>query len=259
MIIEKLVVKTGTACTLRCEKCGEFNPYLPQKGKIYMLDAETLSRDVYKVARAAEKIKAVHVAGGEALLHKDLFLFLAYLYQIPNIDTIELVTNGTNVPDAVTLALLQNLKSKIIVLVSDYSASGVDNRQVLQTLKENGIKHQVMRDMKWQDRSDVSNKNLSEEELQNIAENCASYRKQPYFTLSNGILSAHCPTAGSLLYYLDLYDECKEEYKDIRAIPDDAMPVELQKLNDKVLLHMCNYCIPSWGVKYCQAGKQIER
>lgn len=259
MIIEKLVVKTGSACTLKCEKCGEFNPYLGNKGKAFLVDAERLSRDVYKIAKAVDAINVVHVAGGEALLHKDIFLFLSYIYAIPNIDKIELVTNGTVVPDGIVLDLLMQLKSKIIVLISDYSASGVDNHVVIETFKKNKINYRVMRDMKWQDRSDISDKKLDEAELKYIAENCASYRKQPYFTLNNGIISAHCPTAGSILYYLDLYNECQGHYKDIRTISDEDMLMELKKINDADYLPMCSYCIPSWDVKYCQAGKQIER
>lgn len=33
MIVEKLVIKTGSTCTLKCEKCGEFNPYLKDKNR----------------------------------------------------------------------------------------------------------------------------------------------------------------------------------------------------------------------------------
>lgn len=258
MIIEKLVVKTGSACTLRCEKCGEFNPYLAGKGKSFMLDAESLSRDVYKIAKAVEKIDTVHVAGGEALLHKDIFLFLSYICTIPNIAQIELVTNGTVMPDDTVLDLIRSLKSKIVVLVSDYSASGVDNNAVIEAFKKNEINFRVMKDMKWQDRSNISNKELSEENLKYIAQNCASYRKNPYYTLNNGIISAHCPTAGSILYYSDLYDKCQGYYMDIRAISNEDMLAELKKINDVEYLPMCNYCIPSWDVKYCQAGKQIE-
>lgn len=259
MIIEKLVVKTGTACTLRCEKCGEFNPYLASKGKAYMTSAEVLSQNVYKIAKAVEKIKSLQVAGGEAFIHKDLFLFLAYICTISNIDEIEIVTNGTIVPDAVTLDLLRNLGEKIVVLVSDYSVSGVDNYKMIETLKSNNINHRVMRDMRWMDRSDVSDKKLNEEELKYIAQNCVSYRKCPFFILNNGIVTAHCCTAGSIMYYLDLYEECQENFFDIQKIEEEDMLIALERINEVQFMQMCNYCIPSWDVKYCPAGKQIDR
>lgn len=258
MIIEKLVVKTGSACTLKCEKCGEFNPYLAGKGKAFMLDAESLSRDIYKIAKAVNKIKIVQVAGGEALLHKDLFLLLSYVCAIPNIEKIELVTNGTVIPDEIVLDLLKNFRSKIVVLISDYSASGIDNCAVLQMFEKSQINYRVMRDMRWQDRSDVSDKKLNEENLKFIASNCASFRKQPFFILINGIISAHCCTAGSILHYLSIHDECGEYYKDIRTISDENMLGQLEKIHTVDYLPMCNYCIPSYDVEYCQAGKQIK-
>ncbi len=259
MIIEKLVIKTGTACTLQCEKCGEFNPYLSKKRKSYMLAAETLSRDLYRIAQAVEKIETVHIAGGEALLHKDLFLFLAFAYALSNVEKIEIVTNGTVVPDNLLLALLRGMQSKVIVLISDYSLSGVDSSGVVDVLRKNGISHYVMKDIRWQDRSDVSCKQLDREELLEIAQNCKSYRQNPYFTLIDGIISAHCPTAGSLLYYLDIYEECGKNYRDIRRIPDEKVLSELSAINNVECLRMCNYCVPSWKVKECQAAKQIKR
>lgn len=259
MIIEKLVIKTGTACTLKCEKCGEFNPYLDSKGKSYMINAEVLSQNIYKIAKAVKKIKSVQVAGGEPFIHKDLFLLLAYICVIPNIEAVEIVTNGTIVPDMITLNLLRNLREKIVVLVSDYSVAGIDNYKVIRTLKENKVNHKVMWDMKWTDRSDVSNKKLGEAELEYIAKNCISYRKFPFFILNNGIITAHCCTAGSILYYLDLYDECQENYFDIQDVEEENMLTALKTINEVRFMQMCNYCIPSWKVECCQAGKQIDR
>lgn len=256
MVIEKLVVKTGTACTLKCEKCGEFNPYLASKNKFYMISAEVLSKNVYKIAKAVEKIKSIQVAGGEAFLHKDLFL--AYICTIPNIEAVEIVTNGTIVPDAITLDLLRNFREKTVVLVSDYSDLGVNNSKVIETLQNNEIEHRVMRDMKWMDRSDVSDKKMDTDELEHIAQNCASYRKLPFYILNNGIITAHCCTAGSILYYLDIYEECEENYFNIEDVREEDMLAELEKINEVKFMKMCNYCIPSWNVKYCQAGKQID-
>lgn len=258
MVIEKLVVKTGTACTLKCEKCGEFNPYLASKDKSYMISAEVLSKNIYKIAKAVEKIKLLQLTGGESLLHKDMFLLLAYICTIPNIEAVEMVTNGTVVPDAITLDLLRDFREKIEVLVSDYSGSGINNSKVIETLKNNKINHRVMRNMKWLDRSDVSDKKKNIEELEYIAQNCASYRKFPFYILNNGIITAHCCTAGSILYYLDIYEECKENYFNIEDVGEDDMLAELERINEVKFMQMCNYCIPSWDVKYCQAGKQID-
>ena len=258
MVIEKLVVKTGTQCSLRCKKCGEFNPYLSQKGKGFSLSANELADDVFKIYQCIDRVKCVHVAGGEPLLHRDLFLFLSFLFGLNNIERVEIVTNGTIIPDAVTMHTLSVNKGKAIVLISDYSASGVDNRSVVNALEEAGVSYHLMSDMVWKDKSEASYKRLSEEELLLIANNCDTFRQASYFSLINGVVTAHCPTAGSLLYYHDLYEQCPDHYFDLRSVPDGEVRSELSKLLTNSALPMCQYCVPSYLAEKCPAGEQID-
>lgn len=257
MIIEKLVVKTGTQCSLCCEKCGEFNPYLTQKGMSFSLDDETLSRDVYKIAHCVERIKCVHVAGGEPFLHSDLFLFISYLSTINNIDRIEIVTNGTILPDDIFLQLLCVLKDKVNVLVSDYSASGIDNRHVIKSLREFGVPFKLLQDMVWKDKTNASYNPLDAKELRYIAENCTTYRKVSYFSLINGIITAHCPTAGSLLFYHNLHKTFPDTFFDLHEIPDNIVLSKLERLQSADAIPMCQYCLPSYIAKDCPAGLQL--
>jgi len=254
MIIKKLVVKTGTQCSLRCEKCGEFNPYLKKK---FTLTAKNMLQDIYPMLQSVDMIEVVHIAGGEPFLHKDLSEFLCCLATFPQVGKIEIVTNGTIIPEEITFCILKNLKEKIIVLVSDYSGAGVDNKALISSLKKNRINHKIHKDMIWKDKSDISFKNYTDEDLNDIAKNCSTFRKD-YFSLINGIITAHCPTAGSLLYYKDLYDNTADFFFNIRETYIKEIPKKLEKLNDFSYTPMCNYCVSTNKAENCIAGEQIK-
>jgi organic radical activating enzyme len=258
LVIEKLVVKTGTACSLRCEKCGEYNPYLAAKGKSFSLDAKTLVEEVYRIAKNVDVIHTIHIAGGEPFLHNDLFLLLSSLSYIQNINKIEIVTNGTVLPNDITLAIMVSLQTKIVVLVSDYSGSGINQEEIIDLLRKKEINHVVKKDMVWKDKSDVSPKNRRD--LTYVAKNCSGFRKTGYFSLIDGMVTGHCPTAGSLFYYLEAYGKYPGFFFDLRNTSLDTQIVpELKRLDDLSYLPVCEYCVTSYEARDCPAGKQISR
>jgi polysaccharide pyruvyl transferase WcaK-like protein/organic radical activating enzyme len=256
VIVEKLVVKTGTTCSLKCEKCGEFNPWLAKKGKSFSIGSQKLSGDIFRFAKSVGMINILHIAGGEPFIHGDLFLLLDYVSNIYNIKRIEVVSNGTIVPDEATLSLLASLKEKIIVLVSDYGASGIEQGKFINILKERGINHHVNKDMIWKDKSDVSPKNRKD--LLGIANTCTAFRKRGYFSLIDGIVTAHCPTAGSLFYYLDLYEKYPDFIFNLHETSDLEILSKLEKLDKIEYTPACEYCVTSWEAADCPAGVQVQ-
>ncbi|MCL2633233.1 MAG: hypothetical protein FWD34_01830 [Oscillospiraceae bacterium] len=254
MIINKLVVKAGTKCSLKCEKCGEFNPYLGEN--TFDFNLEYLSNDVFKIAKCVEHINTVHIAGGEPFLHPNLYLFVSYLSNIQNIGLIEIVTNGTVIPNEITLKLLLKLQRRIIVLVSDYSNADVNQKRVISLLEETGINHRVNKNMIWKDKSDTSFKNHDNDKLLSIAKNCITFRDD-YFSLINGIVTAHCPTSGSLMYFLG-YDMADGFFFNLRQTEDDNIGAELSKLLKHEYTPMCNWCVPTNEAPDCVAGGQLK-
>jgi organic radical activating enzyme len=256
LTVKKLVIKTGTACSLRCEKCGELNPYFKKIGRGFSLPAARLIEDVSILASFVKNIDLVHVAGGEPFIHKDLAEFIRRMAAFPKIGKIEIVTNGTIVPDIETLDILEKLGDKIIVLISDYGGAGVDNKGLLCALKEKNINHRLQKDMVWKDQSDTSFKGLSRNRLIDIAKKCTSFR-DGYFTLVDGRLTSHCSKTATLLYYLDMYDKYPGMFIDIRKTNKRSFIKKLKKLIDFQYTPMCNYCVPIYEAKDCEAGRQI--
>jgi len=256
--IQKLVIKTGTSCTLRCEKCGEFNPYLNDNEKTFNLTTERLLLDVSPIIASASYIKTVHIAGGEPFLHKDLIQLIFSLTEFPQVEQIEIVTNGTVMPCDMTLESLKNLGERVLVIVSDYSGAGVNNKDIIDVLEVYEINYIIQKDIVWKDKSNTDFKGYSNKELYELAQKCSIFR-QSYYSLIDGVVTAHCPTAGSLLYYLGLYDEMENYYFNIRNVDEQELPKEFIKLNEQQYTPMCNYCVPSFLASNCEAGKQMEK
>jgi hypothetical protein len=111
--------------------------------------------------------------------------------------------------------------------------------------------------MIWKDKSDISLKKLSEDDLIDVAKRCVSFRPS-YFSLINGVVTAHCPTSGSLMYYLDAYNDLEDYYFSVRNKSKKEIIFELNRLNDTELTPMCRYCIPSYEASDCVAGRQMK-
>jgi hypothetical protein len=226
-------------------------------GKSYNLTSEELIRDMIPIVSSVDQIDTVHIAGGEPFLHKDLIQFISWLSVYPNVRRIEIVTNGTIIPDSITLDSLKVMKDRTITLVSDYSGAGVDNKELIALLEANAINHKVHKDMAWKDKSDTSYKGYRGSDLLEVAGKCKTFR-QGYFSLINGIITAHCPTAGSLLYYHGLYKEMDGFFFSIRETETKEIPNELKRLNDIIYTPMCNYCVPTYIAEDCAAGEQMQ-
>lgn len=257
MIIKKLVVKTGSRCTLKCAKCGEFNPYMKDRMRTYDIDMNVLVNDISKILDVVENIELIDIAGGEALVHKDLDVLIRYVGEEKRINRVHIVSNGTVVPDVNVLNYLQTYSDKVEIRISDYSAAGVDNSLAINLYNENNIRYKLLKDMIWLDKSDTSYKNYDDEVIRRIPNECSTYREKGYFTLINGKISAHCPTAGSLMHFLAIYGECEGEFYNIRDT--DCVDVRtLEKMDIGGVLHACQYCVPSFLASKCLAGEQIS-
>lgn len=121
-----------------------------------------------------------------------------------------------------------------------------------------GVNFSIIENHMWEDRSMATFSELSERELLTIGQKCESYRQVPFFILINGRIIAHCCTAGSIMHYYNLYDKYENEYVNLDNTDVSEIRFKLEKLNNRKYMQACQYCIPSWAVKKCQAGEQIR-
>lgn len=132
LYIPKTDLPITSFCSLNCEKCHIFIPYWKNKAE-YELHMLKHSVDVY--FKYVDYVLDMDILGGEPLLYRNLKEIIAYIgdnYR-RQIGYLGLITNGTMIPDEMTIALLK--KYDMHVSISDYSQE-IDYKKKIDLLCE---------------------------------------------------------------------------------------------------------------------------
>ena len=110
----------GTVCTLNCKYCADHIPYTKKEHRSFVPKEDVIA-DIYTLSNICEFITVVELIGGEPLLHPDLHDIIKSVQGIRNIGIVNIVTNGTVMPDDTLLDQLSNPYT--VVNISDYSVN----------------------------------------------------------------------------------------------------------------------------------------
>ena len=186
-------------CTLRCELCQAFVPYLEHPTNLALADAIVVLKNYF---RAVDRVKTFNLSGGEPLLNKDFPLItaevLSYAEQIEDVVTI--VTNGTLELAEDFLELLGRFRRKILVVISDYGELSPRVTAIVKSLNRYGLNHRVSKFHGenlyfdgWVDFRDHTQKHFTPEDRERQGRACL-YGRGRYFVIVDGVLY-HCNRA----------------------------------------------------------------
>ena len=186
-------------CTLRCELCQAFVPYLKRPEDLALADALLVLENYFQ---AVAKVKTFNISGGEPLLNKEFTQItaavLSYAEQIE--EAVTIVTNGTLEFNENLLKLMERFRHKIRVVISDYGELSPKVGSIVQSLNSHGIDHRVSRFHGenlyfdgWVDFRDHTRKHFTLEERDRQARACL-YGRGRYFVIVDGVLY-HCNRA----------------------------------------------------------------
>lgn len=149
--IREVHTSINTNCTFNCEKCNMFVPYY-KSVKVYTADEIRESLDVF--FPLVDYVFVFSYLGGEPFLNHELKDILKYTYQNyhEKIGRIEIISNGSIVPDAETLQAMREYK--VLVRISDYTAYinyGKKLEQLVDMLQNQGIQYSVEKSLEWVD------------------------------------------------------------------------------------------------------------
>lgn len=139
--IPHMDLSVGTSCTLNCEKCSQWFPYLH---KHELFSANKIINDLNNIFKFVDFIHNIAVIGGEPFLNPDLEIILQYLKECcenGQIRYIRLVTNGTICPSEKVLKYFKD--SHFCLIISNYpfekmnNANFIENRNKLINILEN--------------------------------------------------------------------------------------------------------------------------
>lgn len=216
-------------CNLKCKLCTAYSPYYDTPPHF---EYEDLAKSIDKYFDLVSYVGKFTISGGEPMVHKDLAKIVEHTLKYKNqFDFIEIITNGTVIPNSVLMDVVNGYKDKIKFLVDDYGknlSTKVD--EIKELFQANNINYVIRGNNKedahcngWIDFGDFSQKWFSQEEVKMLFNKCALPQKMSFcFTIKKGEIHPCGPsyrcmelkiTAKNKNEYVDLFDysESKEE------------------------------------------------
>lgn len=247
---EYLEIPITTKCSLLCEGCSNLIPCY-KKRKEY--DIDILIKSIRKFLSCINNIVYIRVLGGEPFLSKNLYDILTELLKSNKIQRIEVVTNGTVIPnDDKLINVLKN--NKIIISISKYPI--VDYERIITFLDENNIKYKIDNMSYWMDYGKPYKRGKNRKELIKQFSRCNSVCK----SLINGQLHL-CPRS-SHGTDLGIIKNNEDDYVDLldRRIKGTELRKKINLLFKKKYIVACDYC--DFGTKNCKkipVARQIKK
>jgi len=221
-------------CTLRCKNCLALKPYFTNRTEMSWPEMER----VIDRLLALKWFRRYHIMGGEPFLYASLDKVLEKLRAAPEVEHINILTNGTVVPNEAVLKQMED--PRVVIRVSYYGDLSKNYRKLEEIGAERGIEVRVHA-QRWQDIGRPLNAVSSEEETKARFEKCCQ-QGGSYFYVLNGKASL-CPFATNT-YKLGLYETDDGDIVDLLApASSDELFQQLDKLYwRKDPLTACRYC-----------------
>lgn len=143
LVIPYLTLLITSHCTLRCKECSNLIPYCENKSH---LPADLVIEDIRRVSDAIDYCICIDITGGEPFLHPDLDKIVKTAINNEKILFVQIITNGTVIPERKILLSLKN--HKVIVKISKYNRySKIEELKDL--FDKEKIRYLVNEEIKW--------------------------------------------------------------------------------------------------------------
>jgi len=216
-------------------------------------DINLLTKDVDDFLGNVDRVHRFIIMGGETFLYRELYRLLSYLILQNKIDLVHLFTNGSIIPGADILHLLQH--RKILVTISSYPVEVSPNKpRFIDTMEANHINY-IVENFLWADLGGFNpSVNNSMKALKHRFANC---RRKICHNLSNGEYHL-CPRSvhGAQLGQFLPNDSDRVIFRG-RKNPQ-AVRKELQELFHKDYITACSKCTGN-NDKTLPPGVQMDR
>lgn len=121
-------------CNLNCRGCGHYSPLSP----VRFADTRDFERDIARLAGLFEDIEAIHLLGGEPLLHPEVLTFAASARDAAPRAAIRLVTNGVLLPRMTDRFWRRIAALRIRVDVTRYPVR-LDEPAIMRLAEQHGV------------------------------------------------------------------------------------------------------------------------
>jgi len=144
-ILPYLTLLITNRCTLNCVECNNLMPYCRNKDANFVA-LDDIEKNLGHLLKNVDLCIALNITGGEPLLHKNIKEIVSYILNEEKVKVLEIITNGTILPDEELCKILSS--PKVIVKVSLYK--GYTKKDELTRIFESySINHLFLEDLYW--------------------------------------------------------------------------------------------------------------
>lgn len=232
VVLSRVTILVTTRCTLSCDKCAGHIPDCKRHEDVPIAE---LINDIRALLACVDFIYHFVITGGETFLYPDLEQLIQFCADQEKIGEICIMTNGTVIIEAKTLAALKTSKS--VVKISKFPKNLQPNVEELkQTLKENEIRHLHEMGTQWDDMGKLGKLQLGDAEQRfHIC----------FLRLCTQILRGRlylCPKT-ALLEQEGILANCESDSIDLHATDPSQFAGKLRTLLKRPVVAACSYCL----------------
>jgi organic radical activating enzyme len=238
-----------TRCTLLCKDCIALSPmFNTREGKLTYkhvdLQFKNFQQELNMLTESVDSIKRLFLHGGEPLMNQDLIKIVESSAENVKVELIEIITNGTIVPQKELLDSIEKYKHKIYFAMNNYYKNPMlknklKTDKIFLLLDERGIKHPLNADLMWYRETPLIDQKYSQEQIEQLFESCWCKHS---LQIMDGKISI-CPRA-SIGVQLGLVETPEDDYIDL-AKQDSPENLRKKLINfyNKTSYAACGFCI----------------
>jgi organic radical activating enzyme len=238
--IPKIEFAITTKCTLKCKFCSNLMPYFTPKDHID-LDFNSFKKDFDTIANNVNTLRVLKILGGEPLINKELPLMIDYAAKNEKLKIIEIVSNGTLLPNQ---ELIDTIKKydKVYFYLSNYSKneklkSVLKYDDIMNLLKNNNIKYQFASDLMWVEEEPPKKHNYKPAQVKSMFKHCCNASCS---SILNGKI--HVCARSSSGYELGIIKISENDFLDLRG-ENGNFKEKLINFYRKDCFDACEYCV----------------
>jgi organic radical activating enzyme len=256
LILSNTTLVVSLRCDLKCKLCAVHAPYYDISPHFTF---DELRESINLYFGTVDFVDKFTLNGGEPFLHKDLPRIVDYLQAYSGqIGLLEILTNGTIIPDANLLTSLKNAVS-MDVMVNDYGTKISKANEVCDSLAAAGIRYRyreqhddVVHFGGWVDLTDLSRKNRTSGETAEIYSKCAYPGPFNCFAIIGG--KGYICGVYKRAEYLGIIPDNPDEYVDLsdKLESVEVRRAKIKNFKQRKYLSACAYC-----AGFCEASPRF--
>lgn len=233
--IPRLNVVVTTRCTLKCIHCSSLIPHYEKPADI---DSSTIMASLDRLFAEVDMIYHVELLGGEPFLYKNLPAIAHHLLDSGKILHIDVITNGTLLPEKSVLEALKH--PSLSVVIDDYGRLSKKKDALACVLKQLGIDYRINQHWAWADLGGFEPRRRSAGQLSELFSTC---HFNSCTELIDGILY-RCPRSshGTRTGLVPEYERDTVDLLEPIRRSEDIREILRTFFNDKPFIRACDHC-----------------